>query len=55
MKEQEAAPKKPYEPPRIQAIKLAPEELASSGCKSLMIGPLTCNNAGIFVNRQSGS
>ncbi len=55
MKKGPHKPKQPYETPRIRKIKLTPDELASTGCKSIMVGPGVCSNGGVLVNRQSGS
>jgi len=55
MKEKEIASKEKYETPQVRLIKITPDELASVGCKSIMVAPLVCNNNGIFINRQQGS
>lgn len=56
MNENEAAfSKKPYEPPQVYRVVITPEELATTGCKSTIIGEDVCNNGSVLVNRQYGS
>jgi hypothetical protein len=52
LKKEEVETKKKYEPPRIRRIKLTPDELASTGCKST--GPV-CRMGGVYVNLRGGS
>jgi hypothetical protein len=47
--------KEPYEPPRIRKIKLVPDELAVTGCKSVIVGTNVCRIGGRFVNFSRGS
>jgi hypothetical protein len=52
----EKPPKRePYEPPRIRRVKLVPDELAVTGCKSNMIGAEACLRGGVLTNRFRGS
>jgi hypothetical protein len=46
----------PYEPPRVRKVKLVPDELAVSGCKSTMITTELCRRGpGQVVSRFRGS
>ena len=49
--------KEPYEPPRVRKIKLVPDELAVTGCKSTPVGgnQLVCRRGAVLVNRTIGS
>jgi hypothetical protein len=49
--------REPYEPPRIRKIKLVPDELAVTGCKSTPVGgsPVVCRRGMVIVNRTIGS
>jgi len=48
-------PREAYEPPRIRKVKLVPDELAVTGCKSNMVGLNICRIGGRFVNFSKGS
>jgi hypothetical protein len=51
------AVKEVYEPPRIRKVKLVPDELAVTGCKSTPVGgsSVACRRGGVIVNRNIGS
>jgi len=62
MSKAEAELKKPadrrrnaYEAPDVRKVKLSGEEMASTGCKSTMVGVEVCNYGSLFVNRLQGS
>jgi hypothetical protein len=49
--------KEPYEAPRVRKIKLVPDELAVTGCKSIPVGGSTvvCRRGAVIVSRTIGS
>ncbi|HEY7515872.1 MAG TPA: hypothetical protein VIC87_15395 [Vicinamibacteria bacterium] len=49
--------KEPYEAPRVRKIKLVPDELAVTGCKSIPVGgsSVVCRRGAVIVNRTIGS
>lgn len=55
MNEEKHEKKEEYETPQIYRIKLAPDELAVTGCKASGPSPGVCNNGGVLVNKEFGS
>jgi hypothetical protein len=49
--------KEAYEAPRVRKIKLVPDELAVTGCKSTPVGgsSVVCRRGAVIVNRTIGS
>jgi hypothetical protein len=49
--------KEPYEAPRVRKIRLVPDELAVTGCKSTPVGgsSFVCRRGAVIVNRTIGS
>jgi hypothetical protein len=47
--------REPYEPPTVRKVKLVPDEVAVTGCKSNMIGLNVCRNGSQLVNFSRGS
>jgi hypothetical protein len=47
--------REPYEPPVVRKVKLVPDEVAVTGCKSNMIAPTVCRNGSRLVNFNRGS
>lgn len=49
--------REPYEPPRVRKIKLVPDELAVTGCKSTPVGgsQILCRRGAVIVSRTIGS
>jgi hypothetical protein len=47
--------REPYEPPAVRKVKLVPDEVAVTGCKSNMIGLNVCRNGSRLVNFSRGS
>ena len=50
-----AALREKYEPPVVRKVKLAPDELAVAGCKSIMVSPIVCRRGTQLFNRTAGS
>jgi hypothetical protein len=47
--------KEPYEPPVVRKVKLVPDEVAVTGCKSNMVTTTICRNGSVLVNFNRGS
>jgi hypothetical protein len=48
--------REPYEPPTVRKVKLVPDEVAVTGCKSNMLPGLNvCRNGSLLVNFNRGS
>ena len=47
--------REPYEPPTVRKVKLVPDEVAVTGCKSNMIGLNVCRNGSRLINFNRGS
>jgi hypothetical protein len=47
--------KEPYEPPVVRKVKLVPDEVAVTGCKSNMVTTTICRNGSVLVNFSRGS
>ena len=47
--------REPYEPPMVRKVKLVPDEIAVTGCKSNMIAPTVCRKGSLLVNFNRGS
>jgi hypothetical protein len=51
-----AAPvREPYEAPAVRKVKLVPDEIAVTGCKSNIIALNVCRNGSKLVNFSKGS
>ncbi|HSD28551.1 MAG TPA: hypothetical protein VLL75_14710 [Vicinamibacteria bacterium] len=55
MERPQASVREPYEPPVVRKVKLVPDEVAVTGCKSNMITPNVCRNGSRLVNFNRGS
>ncbi len=55
MKRPPPSTREPYEPPAVRKVKLVPDEVAVTGCKSNMIAPTVCHNGSRLVNFTRGS
>jgi hypothetical protein len=47
--------REPYEPPTVRKVKLVPDEVAVTGCKSNIIALNVCRNGARLVNFSKGS
>jgi len=47
--------KEPYEPPVVRKVKLVPDEVAVTGCKTNMVTPSICRNGNVLTNFSQGS
>jgi hypothetical protein len=47
--------KEPYEPPAVRKVKLVPDEVAVTGCKSNMVAATVCRNGSLLTNFNRGS
>ncbi|MEW6368300.1 MAG: hypothetical protein AB1714_27025 [Acidobacteriota bacterium] len=47
--------KEAYEPPEIRRIRLAADEMASAGCKAVLVAPGVCRRDGLLINIALGS
>jgi hypothetical protein len=47
--------REPYEPPLVRKVKLVPDEVAVTGCKSNMIGLNVCLSGSRLINFGKGS
>jgi len=47
--------KQTYEPPAIRKVKLVPDEMAVTHCKSVQIAPDVCRRGVIVTNKTIGS
>jgi hypothetical protein len=47
--------REPYEAPTVRKVKLVPDEVAVTGCKSNMVGATVCRTGSRFINFNRGS
>ena len=55
IKKEDGPPREPYEAPEIRRVRLAADEMASAGCKAVLVAPGVCRRDGLFINIALGS